>query len=188
VFAAAKTIEPAPPPPPPLTDAAAASDAAAAAAAAATAATAAAAARLGIDAADAAAAADKDTSPAPFPAPRPARFIMLSSAGVDHPDGTTDAGVRGTAQALFLRVLGRAVQVDSFKTHLESAYESALWEYNVMNCFQRLLLISTCAATAGRRAAGMDVLSSTSQLKLRRFFVYFCHTNHPESAQYTQVS
>jgi len=63
-------------------------------------------------AADAAAAAVAvAVPPPPFPAPRPARFIMLSSAGVDNPDGT-DAGVRSTAE------VGRC----SIKTRVENAY------------------------------------------------------------------
>ena len=78
MFAAAAIIEPNPPPPPPLDEEG--STAAAAAAAASSAIT----------------------------APRPARFIMLSSAGVDNPDGTED-GVRSTGESMFVKALTAAL-------------------------------------------------------------------------------
>jgi hypothetical protein len=45
--------------------------------------------------------------------------------------------------------LGRAVQVDSINTSVESAYGFSACNWSIINCFQRLLSVSTCAATPG---------------------------------------
>jgi hypothetical protein len=47
-----------------------------------------------------------------------------------------------------LNTRGRAVHVDSIKTHVESAYGFSAWNYHVMIRFQTLLSNLTCAATA----------------------------------------
>ena len=44
--------------------------------------------------------------------------------------------------------LGRAAQVDSIDTRVESAYDISTSIYNIMDCFQRLHSIPSCAATA----------------------------------------
>jgi hypothetical protein len=54
---------------------------------------------------------------------------------------------------------GRVVQVDPMETRVESAYGVSAWNYNVFDCFQVLLSVSTIAATpwcgrTARRAAG----------------------------------
>jgi len=41
---------------------------------------------------------------------------------------------------------GRAVQVDGINTRVESACGFSARNYNIINCFQTLLSISTCAA------------------------------------------
>jgi uncharacterized protein (DUF2132 family) len=43
---------------------------------------------------------------------------------------------------------GRAVHVDRIKTRVESGYGFSALNSDIINCFQRLLSISTCAATA----------------------------------------
>jgi len=48
---------------------------------------------------------------------------------------------------------GRAVHVDTIKTHVESASGFSASSYNMMNSFQTLLSISTCA-TAPREMDG----------------------------------
>ena len=52
---------------------------------------------------------------------------------------------------------GGAVQVDSIKTRVESACDFSALNWNIINCFQVLLLISTCAATARVRQERADV-------------------------------
>jgi hypothetical protein len=42
---------------------------------------------------------------------------------------------------------GKAVQVDGIKPRVESAYGFSALNWNIINCFQRLLSVSTCAAT-----------------------------------------
>jgi hypothetical protein len=50
--------------------------------------------------------------------------------------------------------LGGAVQDDSMKPRVESAYGFSTRSCNMMDRFQTLLSISTCAATAGRGRPG----------------------------------
>ena len=54
---------------------------------------------------------------------------------------------------------GRAVQFDSNKTRVESAYGFSAGSYHMMNCSQILLSISTCAADqrASRSSAATNL-------------------------------
>jgi len=56
---------------------------------------------------------------------------------------------KGRGVARLLDHLGRAVQVDILKIHVESACGFSACNYNVTTCFQLLLSNSTCTATPG---------------------------------------
>jgi hypothetical protein len=59
-------------------------------------------------------------------------------------------GDGGWAAAVAASGQGRAVQVDSINTRVESVYGFSGRNWNVINCFQRWLSISTCAVTQRR--------------------------------------
>jgi hypothetical protein len=87
------------------------------------------------------------------------------------------AAAAADTQKFLVSRLGMAVQVDPIKPRVETAYFFSASSFNLMNRFQTLLSISTCAATpgvarnlhAGSRAAGRGLHSSTSQLDVSTF-------------------
>jgi hypothetical protein len=93
-----------------------------------------------------------------------ATFHTATPAGTIARNITAAAGAALTIAA-WVGTTGRAVQDDSIKTRVGSAYKLSARNYNIINCFQRLLSSSTCAATnrdafddrrLGDRAAFID--------------------------------